>query len=240
MSEQAMGGQKLVSREEWTKARTRLLEEEKAMSLALDKLAMKRRELPWVRVDKAYEFASPMGRESLDDLFGECSQLVIYHFMYGPDWKEGCPSCSFWADNYNGIGIHLAHRDTALVAVSNTSLENIETYRERMGWQFKWVSSLGTGFNRDFNVSFSAQEVKDGKTYYNFAERKFPSTEAPGLSVFVRDGQGGIAHSYSCYGRGLDIFNSAYQLLDMTPRGRDENELPYSMAWLRRHDQYGD
>jgi predicted dithiol-disulfide oxidoreductase (DUF899 family) len=235
-----MSRQNIVSREEWTRARTELLAEEKAMSLALDKLAQKRRALPWVMVDKTYEFVSPAGSETLADLFGERNQLVVYHFMYGPDWKEGCPSCSFWADNYNGIEVHLANRDTSLVTVSNTSLENIEAYRKRMGWQFKWVSSLGTDFNRDFKVSFSAQEVEEGTTDYNFAQRKFPSTEAAGLSVFVRDGQGGIAHSYSCYGRGLDIFNGAYQLLDLTPQGRAENDLPHSMAWLRRHDQYGD
>jgi len=235
-----MSNTPLVSREDWTRARLELLAEEKAMSKALDALARKRRELPWVMVDKDYRFSGSEGEQSLVDLFAGHSQLVVYHFMYGPDWTQGCPSCSFWADNYNGIDIHLAHRDTALLAVSNTSLENIETYRKRMGWQFKWVSSLGSDFNRDFNVTFKPEEIEAGNVQYNFAQRKFTATEAAGLSVFTRTNDGGVAHSYSCYSRGLDIFNAAYQLLDMTPKGRDEDNLPYPMAWLRRHDQYGE
>jgi predicted dithiol-disulfide oxidoreductase (DUF899 family) len=229
----------LVTREEWTRARMELLAEEKTMTRALDDLARKRRELPWVAVDKEYVFNSSRGRETLNDLFGGHRQLLVYHFMYGPDWQEGCPSCSFWADNYDGIDIHLSHRDTALVAVSNTSIENIETYRKRMGWRFNWVSSLDSEFNHDYKVSFSPEELAEGNVDYNFALQGFPSTEAPGLSVFVQDESGGIAHSYSCYSRGLDIFNGAYQLLDMTPRGRDEDKLSHSMSWLRRHDQYG-
>lgn len=235
-----MSQNKRVSREEWKRARIELLAEEKAMSRSLDALARKRRELPWVVVDKNYEFSGLAGKESLADLFAGRKQLLVYHFMYGPDWDEGCPSCSFWADNYNGIDIHLAHRDATLIAVSNTSLENIEAYRQRMGWQFKWVSSLGSDFNRDFHVTFSLEEIEAGEADYNFTRQSFPSTEAPGLSVFVRDHDGTVAHSYSCYARGLDIFNSAYQLLDMTPLGRNEDGLPYSMAWLRRHDQYED
>lgn len=230
----------LVSREEWTKARLELLDEEKAMSKALDALARKRRELPWVSIDKKYEFEGPDGMVSLSDLFAGHRQLLVYHLMYGPDWKQACPSCSFWADNYNGVAVHLAHRDTALVAISNTSLENIEAYRERMGWQFNWVSSLGSGFNRDFNVSFNAEELEDGEVYYNFTKTKFPVTEAPGLSAFIRTDDGGIAHSYSCHGRGLDIFNGAYQMLDMTALGRDEDSLSHKMAWVRRHDEYED
>ena len=235
-----MTDSQLVSRKEWTRARLELLAEEKAMSKALDALAHKRRELPWVMVDKNYKFSTSTGVQSLADLFAGRSQLAVYHFMYGPDWKQGCPSCSFWADNYNGIDMHLAHRDTALVAISNTALENIETYRKRMGWQFNWVSSLGSDFNRDFNVTFKPEEIESGSVQYNFTQRKFPATEAAGLSVFTRTSDGGVAHSYSCYGRGLDIFNGAYQILDMTPKGRDEENLPHSMAWLRRHDQYGE
>ncbi|HMB60188.1 MAG TPA: thioredoxin family protein [Xanthomonadales bacterium] len=230
----------MVSRDEWTQARLDLLAKEKAMSKALDELARKRRALPWVPVDKDYEFRGPNGSVTLTGLFGGCRQLIVYHFMYGPDWEQGCPSCSFWADNYNGIDVHLAHRDTALVAVSNTAIENIESYRQRMGWDFTWVSSLGNGFNEDFHVTFKPEDLEAGEVYYNFDQRAFPSTEAPGLSVFVKTDGGGVAHSYSCYGRGLDIFNGAYQLLDMTPKGRDEDQLLYSMAWLRRHDQYGD
>jgi len=235
-----MSNGRLVSREEWTRERVELLAEEKAMSKALDELARKRRELSWVVVEKDYTFITPDGEQSLSDLFAGRSQLAIYHFMYGPDWKEGCPSCSFWADNFNGIDVHLAHRDTTFLAVSNTSLENIEQYRKRMGWQFRWVSSLGSDFNRDFNVSFTVAQVESGSTHYNFTKRAFPATEAPGLSIFTRTRDGGVAHSYSCYGRGLDIFNGAYQLLDLTSRGRDEDSLPHKQAWLRRHDQYGD
>jgi predicted dithiol-disulfide oxidoreductase (DUF899 family) len=230
----------LVSREDWLHKRLELLAEEKAMTRALDTLAEKRRALPWVAVEKDYRFQGPEGTETLSDLFSGCKQLVIYHFMYGPDWQQGCPSCSFWADNYNGLDIHLAHRNTTLLAVSNTSLQNIETYRSRMGWQFKWVSSLGSEFNYDFNVSFRQEDIDSGTMQYNFSRKKFPSTEAPGLSTFIRTGDGGIAHTYSCFGRGLDIFNSAYQILDMTALGRHEGKESHPMSWVRRHDQYGE
>ncbi len=232
--------QHTVSREEWKRARIELLAEEKAMTKALDALAEKRRALPWVSVDKNYEFEGPNGTYSLAELFGVHRQLVVYHFMYGPDWEEGCPSCSFWADNYNGLDIHLAHKDTALVAISNTSLTNIESYRNRMGWQFKWYSSLDSDFNRDYHVSSSPEEQAEGGIEYNFKPSNAPMSEAPGLSVFIKDDEGNLVHSYSCYARGLDIFNSAYQILDMTPLGRNEGELSFTMAWLRRHDQYGE
>lgn len=235
-----MKDQKLVSRDEWTQARKALLSEEKAMSRALDQLAAKRRALPWVKIEKTYQFEGPEGRETLADLFGGAKQLVVYHFMFGPDWEQGCPTCSYWADNFDGIDIHLAHRDTAFVVISNTALENIEAYRQRMGWQFKWVSSLGSDFNRDFHVTFTQDEIDAGNAEYNFTRRGFPSTEAPGLSAFVRTADDRIAHAYSCYARGLDIFNGAYQILDLTPLGRHEDDLPYTQAWLRRHDQYGD
>jgi predicted dithiol-disulfide oxidoreductase (DUF899 family) len=232
--------QPLVSLQDWTRARKKLLAEEKAMSKALDDLARKRRELPWVVIDKDYDFQGSDGRASLADLFDGRKQLVIYHFMFGPDWEEGCPTCSFWADNFNGIDVHLAHRDTGFVAVSNTSVEKIEAYRQRMGWNFKWLSCLGTDFNRDFHVSFSKEEIEAGDAEYNFTRGGFPTTEAPGLSAFVRTESGDIAHSYSCYARGLDIFNGAYQILDLTAFGRHEDDLPWNQSWLRRHDQYGD
>jgi predicted dithiol-disulfide oxidoreductase (DUF899 family) len=235
-----MSQHSVVSREEWKRARIELLAEEKAMTKALDALAEKRRALPWVAVDKNYKFAGPNGTQTLTELFGVHRQLVVYHFMYGPDWEEGCTSCSFWADNYNGLDVHLANRDTALTVISNTSLNNIEAYRQRMGWQFNWYSSLGSGFNRDFHVSSSPDEQAAGGIEYNFRPSTSPMSEAPGLSVFIKDDEGKVAHSYSCYARGLDIFNSAYQILDMTPLGRDEGEFPFTMAWLRRHDQYGE
>jgi predicted dithiol-disulfide oxidoreductase (DUF899 family) len=164
--------------------------------------------------------------------------IGVSQFMFGPDWEEGCPSCSFWADNYNGLDIHLAHRDTTLLAVSNTSIEKIEAYRHRMDWQFKWISSLGSDFNHDMNVTFSAEEQASGEMGYNFARKTFPSSEAPGLSAFIHTEDGGIARTYSCYARGLEIFNSAYQMLDMTALGRHESAEPHPMSWVRRRDQY--
>ena len=236
-----MADQPIVERADWLRARQELLDEEKAFTKARDALAQKRRKLPWVRVEKDYEFEGPQGVESLANLFAGKGQLVVYHFMYGPDWGEGCPSCSFWADNFDGIDIHLAHRDTTLVAVSNTSLSNINTYRKRLGWEFKWVSSLGSDFNRDFHVTFTQEELDAGPVEYNFTKSgSFPSTEAPGLSVFARLSDGGVAHAYSSYSRGLDIINGAYHILDLTPKGRDEDDLPFSMAWVRRRDQYDD
>ena len=160
--------------------------------------------------------------------------------MLGPDWQEGCPSCSFWADGYDGFVIHLAHRDVTMVSVSRAPLANIDAYRKRMGWSFKWVSSLDTDFNQDFNVSFTPEEIEKGEMVYNYHVTKFPADEAPGASVFYRNDSGDIFHTYSCYGRGLDILNGAYNYLDLVPKGRDEDDLPFTMAWLKRHDQYED
>ena len=166
--------------------------------------------------------------------------MIIYHFMYGPDWEEGCPSCSFWADNFNGIDIHLRHRDISLVAVSRAKLDTLDAYRDRMGWSFKWVSSYGSDFNYDYQVSFTADEIEKGEMYYNYAETKFPADEAPAISVFYKDGDGDIFHTYSCYARGLDMLNGAYHYMDLAPKGRDEDDLPYTMAWVHRRDQYED
>ena len=231
---------KVVSREEWLDARRTLLEREKAFTRERDRLSEERRKLPWVRVEKEYAFDSVDGQVLLRDLFANASQLIVYHFMYGPDWEEGCPSCSFWADNFNGIDIHLKHRDISLVAVSRAPLETIQAYRERMGWDFSWVSSEPSDFNFDYGVSFTAEAMENGDMEYNYAVGKFPSDELPGVSVFHRNDQGEVFHSYSAYARGLDILNGAYNYMDLTPRGRDESELPYSMAWLRRRDQYDD
>jgi predicted dithiol-disulfide oxidoreductase (DUF899 family) len=235
-----MKDHEIVSREEWTAARTALLAEEKAFTRQGDTLAARRRALPWVLVDEDYAFEGPGGRVTLADLFAGRSQLVVYHFMYGPDWKQGCHRCSFWADNFDGVDVHLAHRDTTLIAVSNTSLEKIEAYRKRMGWRFTWVSALGSDFNRDFHVSFDQAELDAGDAYYNFKALSPPFREMQGLSVFVRLSDGRIAHAYSTYGRGIDVFNGAYQILDLTPRGRDEDAFADRMAWLKRRDQYGD
>lgn len=230
----------IVSREEWLEARRAHLEDEKEFTRARDALSARRRDLPWVRVEKDYQFATPDGPAGLKDLFAGQQQLIVKHFMFGPDWEEGCPSCSFWADNYSGLEEHLAHRDTAFVAISNTSLEKIEAYRARMGWTFRWVSSLGSDFNRDFHVTFSEDELANGTAVYNYARKRFPSTEAPGLSVFYRPAPDTVVHTYSTFARGLDMMNSAYHLLDLTPMGRHEDGLDFSMAWLRRHDQYED
>lgn len=228
----------IVTLEEWTKARTALLAKEKEFTKARDALAAERRQLPWVRVENDYVFEGPGGKETLRDLFAGRSQLIVQHFMMGDGWEAGCPSCSFWADNYEGIGVHLAHRDIAFVSISNAPIDQIEAYRKRMSWTFKWVSSYGTDFNRNYHVSFTDEEREKGPVYYNYKETTFPSSEAPGASVFFKDANGDIFHTYSCYARGLDILNGAYHYMDLTPRGRDEKELPFTMSWLRRHDEY--
>ena len=225
----------IVSRSDWLAARKALLEEEKAFTRQRDALSAKRRALPAVRIKKDYCFHGPAGEMTLADLFGDRSQLIVQHFMYGPDWEEGCPSCSFWADGFNGLDIHLRHRDTALVAVARAPLEKLRAYAARMGWTFPFVSSLGSDFNYDFSVSFRAGEPRE----YNYASSGFPAEEAPGISVFLRDGKD-ILHTYSTYARGLDMMNAAYHYLDLTPKGRDEDGDPHPMAWLRRHDQYQD
>jgi predicted dithiol-disulfide oxidoreductase (DUF899 family) len=226
----------IVSRENWLAARKALLVKEKELTRQRDRLSAERRALPWVRVDKDYVFEGSEGKETLSDLFAGSSQLLVYHFMFGPDWGEGCPSCSFWADNYDGIAVHLKHRDVQLAAVSRAPIGKLEAYRRRMGWSFKWVSSLGSDFNHDYHVSFAPEEKADA--YYNYRHGGFSGTEAPGVSVFLKEEDGTIFHTYSCYARGLDTLNSAYQLLDLVPKGRDEAGLPHPMAWVRRHDRY--
>ncbi len=233
-----MSDHRVVSRSEWLEARLALLKKEKEFTKMRDQLSAERRALPWTKIDKKYAFATARGAESLADLFGKCSQLMVYHFMFGPDWEEGCPSCSFWADNYNGIDVHLAHRDITFLAISRAPLATLEAYKKRYGWSFDWVSSLGNDFNFDFNVSFSPDELERGEVYYNYHNTTFPSSEAPGLSVFYKNDRGEVFHTYSCYARGLDILNSAYHHMDMAPKGRDEDELPYAMAWVRRRNQY--
>ena len=235
-----MQNHQVVSREAWLTARKKHLAKEKEFTRLRDQLSQSRRELPWVKVEKDYVFNGPNGPETLSDLFEGRGQLIVYHFMFGPDWTEGCPSCSFWADNFNGIGVHLNHRDISLVVVSRAPLDKLEVYKKRMGWGFKWVSSLDNDFNRDYHVSFTPEEMEKEEMFYNFRVCKFPGEEAPGISVFYKDPQGGIFHTYSCYARGLDMLNGAYHLMDLAPKGRDEDNLSFTMAWLRRHDQYDD
>jgi predicted dithiol-disulfide oxidoreductase (DUF899 family) len=225
-----------VSNEEWLAARKGFLAKEKEFTRLRDELARQRRELPWVKVEKTYVFDGPNGKETLSDLFAGRSQLIVNHFMFGPDWGEGCPSCSFWADTYNGVVVHLEHRDASFVVISRAPLEKLEAYKKRMGWGFKWVSALHNDFNGDYHVSFTPEEQKTA--VYNYNAGGFGSSEAPGVSVFAKDDTGNIFHTYSCYARGLDTLNGAYQLLDLLPKGRDEQGLPYPMAWVRRHDKY--
>ncbi|WP_437544486.1 thioredoxin family protein [Sorangium sp. So ce367] len=230
---------KIVSPAEWLAARRQLLEKEKELTRRQDELAAERQALPWVRLDKTYQFDGPSGRQSLVDLFSGRSQLIVYHFMLGPGWKEGCPSCSLLADHLDGARVHLAARDVALTLVSRAPYAEIARFRERMGWGLPWVSSHGSDFNRDFHVSFSKDEVAAGSFFYNYADTGFPSEEAPGISVFARDASGAIFHTYSTYARGGEPLIGAYYLLDMVPKGRDEKELPWPMAWVRHHDRYG-
>jgi predicted dithiol-disulfide oxidoreductase (DUF899 family) len=227
---------KVVSSEEWLAARRGFLVKEKEFTRLREEIARQRRELPWVKVEKTYAFDGPNGKESLSDLFAGRGQLIVNHFMFGPDWNEGCPSCSFWADTYNGIAAHLEHRDASFVVISRAPLAKLEAYKRRMGWSFKWVSSLNNDFNRDYHVSFTPEEQKTA--VYNYTAGGFGSSEAPGISVFARGEDGQIFHTYSCYARGLDMLNGAYQLLDIVPKGRDEQGLPHPMAWVRRHDKY--
>lgn len=233
-----MSAHPVVERDAWLASRKALLEKEKAFLKARDQLSRERQALPWVRIEQPYVFAHADGDITLAELFEDKSQLIVCHFMLGPDWNEGCPSCSFWADFYDPAVVHLAARDVAFAAVSRSSMERIEAYRKRMGWSFTWVSSLANSFNQDFGVSFSAQDVANGQVDYNYAQRPAHGEEAPGLSVFSKNAAGEIFHTYSCYARGLDMMNSAYQLLDLVPKGRDEGDLPFTMAWVRRHDQY--
>jgi predicted dithiol-disulfide oxidoreductase (DUF899 family) len=230
----------VVSGDEWLQSRKELLVKEKEFTRLRDQLSQARRALPWRKVDKEYVFDTAAGKQTLGDLFDGRSQLIVYHFMYGSDWSEGCPSCSFWADNFNGIDIHLRHRDITMLAVSRAPLKTLNAYKKRMGWNFKWVSSLGTDFNFDFHVSFTPDEMEKGAMNYNYENRKFPSEEAPGISVFYKNEQGEVFHTYSCFSRGLDMLNGAYHYMDLAPKGRDEAELQFSMAWLHRRDQYAD
>ena len=228
----------IATDEEWLAARRALLQEEKALQRARDQLAGKRRRLPWRRIESDYEFEGADGRRSLSDLFRNASQLLIYHFMYHPDWEEGCKTCSFWADGFDASIPHLDARDVALAVISRGPLEKLLSYRQRMGWRFPWFSSADSTFNYDFGVSFTAEQIESRNTFYNFRDGASVGPEMPGISTFARDDGGSIFHTYSTYSRGLDPLNSAYQLLDLVAKGRDEDQLPFPMDWIRRHDEY--
>ena len=229
---------KVVSSKDWLVARRKLLAKEKEFTRARDALSELRRALPWEKVAKGYAFEGPRGKRTLADLFEGRSQLVVYHFMFGPDWDAGCPHCSHWADNFNGVVVHLNHRDVSLAAVSRAPWQKLEAYRKRMGWSFDWYSSHGSDFNFDFNVSFTPEEMRAKKALYNFVVQDPGASEREGVSVFHKDSKGGIFRTYSTFARGIDMMNVDYQFLDLTPKGRDEKGRgPY---WVRRHDEYGD
>jgi len=229
---------KIVSRQQWIEARRVHLAQEKELTQARERLSEERRALPWVKVDKAYLFDGAEGKKTLADLFNGKSQLVVQHFMFAPEWNEGCKSCSFWADGFERMIPHLAARDTTLAAVSRAPLSKLLPFKTRMGWTFDWVSSADSDFNYDYAVSFTPDDVKSGAKVYNFGTSGFGIEDAPGISVFYRDEAGDIFHTYSCFARGLDMMNVAYHYLDLTPLGRHEDGLPYPMDWVRLRDQY--
>ena len=234
-NESSIANHPVVSREQWVRERTRLLAREKELTHLRDQVARERRALPWVRIDKAYTFEAPEGPRRLADLFEGRRQLVVQHFMLAPGWEEGCSSCSYMADHTDGMNPHLAARDVTLVAISRAPLAEIERFRRRMGWQFKWLSSFGSDFNQDFHVSFTPQEAT-GQVYYNYGLQPFECEELPGVSVFYRGDAGEVFHTYSTYRRGVEVMMGTYNLLDLTPKGRDEGDGP--MAWVRYHDRY--
>jgi predicted dithiol-disulfide oxidoreductase (DUF899 family) len=231
-------GHKVVSNGEWIEARKAFLAKEKELTRMRDRLAQQRMELPWRRVAKEYVFEGPQGKERLADLFGGKSQLMVYHFMFGPGWEAGCPSCSIVGDNMNGNVVHLADRDVTLLAVSRATFPEIERFKRRMGWGFKWVSSHGSDFNWDFNVSFTKEDMERGKVHYNYADGYFPSEEGPGMSVFYKDESGEIFHTYSTFARGGEPLVGVYNFLDLVPKGRGEDGFAFPMAWVRHHDRY--
>lgn len=229
----------IVSREEWIEARTALLDEEKALTRQRDKLNTLRRDLPWVRLDKTYEFDTPSGRKTLADLFEGHSQLIVQHFMFGPDWEAGCVGCSFAADHVDAAWMHLRHHDVTYVAIARAPVAKLQAYWKRMGWHFGFASSLNSDFNYDFHVSFTEQQMVSGRVYYNFEMTEASIEELPGASVFHRDADGVIYHTYSVYGRGDEEVLGTYMLLDITPNGRNETGPNYNlMDWVKRHDEY--
>ena len=230
---------KVVSHEKWIAARKGLLAKEKKFSKLRDQMNRQRRELPWEKVEKDYVFNGPGGKETLADLFDGKGQLLVYHFMFGPEWGEGCPHCSFWADHFDSVNVHVGQRDTTFAVISRAPLKEIAPFKKRMGWKFKWVSSFGTDFNFDFNVSFTPQQIKSGVLPYNYGKFKMEIDELQGVSAFYKDSRGDIFHTYSSYARGIDLMNTTYNFLDLTAKGRDENP-ERTQDWVRYHDEYKD
>jgi len=238
VTETGIANHPVVSSERWLAERKTLLAHEKELTRLRDQIARERRALPWVRIEQDYVFDTPEGRRTLAELFEGRRQLMVQHFMLGPGWEAGCPSCSYMADHTDGMNLHLPHRDLTLIAVSRAPLAEIERFRRRMGWQFKWVSSHGNRFNYDFRVSFTPEEKAKGEVAYNYGTWPFLSEELPGISVFYKDDAGDVFHTYSTYGRGVEVMMGTYNLLDLTPKGRDEDHLGHTMEWVRHHDRY--
>ncbi|HLK35639.1 MAG TPA: thioredoxin family protein [Polyangiaceae bacterium] len=226
----------VVSHAEWLEARTKLLVKEKEFTRLRDRLSQERRDLPWERVDKPYSFEGVAGTRSLSQLFEQRSQLVVYHAMFAPEAAAACPQCSSWMDNFQGPLAHLNHHDVTLVAVSRAPFAKIAAYGKRMGWKHPWYSSGGSSFNYDFCVSFTPEDVKAGRAVYNYKQQDPDDMDREGVSVFFKDEQGAIFHTYSAYARGIDMLNLTYHYLDISPRGRDEAET--GPNWVRRHDEY--
>lgn len=229
---------RVVSRAEWLTARKALLQQEKELTYRREELAQARRQLPRVRINKTYTFVGKDGPVTLADLFEGRSQLLVYHFMFHPDWVEGCKSCSYVADHFEGMLPHLAARDVSFVAISRARLEHLQAFKRRLGWNFRWVSSFDSDFNFDYHVSFTADELGAGDVDYNYRPTRWSGTEAPGISVFMKDGER-IYHTYSTYERGLDMLNVAYHYIDLVPKGRDEGEGGLG-EWVHRRDEYPD
>jgi predicted dithiol-disulfide oxidoreductase (DUF899 family) len=227
-----------ASSKKWLEARRDLLAAEKDLTRRSDEVARLRRQLPWVRIDEEYVFEGPAGKVTLADLFDGRSQLLVQHFMFAPGWEQGCKSCSFMADHMDGMTVHLAHRDVTFTAISRAPLAEIERFRRRMGWKFNWVSAHGASFNYDFQVSFTPEQVANGEGEYNYGKKTFGGEELPGISVFAKDDAGGVFHTYSTYGRGVEVMIGTYRMLDLMPKGRDEGALGRGMEWVRHHDRY--
>jgi predicted dithiol-disulfide oxidoreductase (DUF899 family) len=237
-SQMSTDNHRVVSRDAWLAERKALVAREKELTRLRDEIARERRALPWVRIEKDYVFDAPEGRRTLGELFDGRRQLLVQHFMFAPGWEEGCPSCSFMADHSDGMTVHLANRDVTLVAISRAPLADIERFRKRMGWRFPWVSSHGSDFNYDFGVSFTPEEVAKGELTYNYGKWPFAYEEWPGISAFYKDDAGDVFHTYSTYGRGVEVMMGTYNLLDLTPKGRNERDVPHKMEWVRHHDRY--
>jgi predicted dithiol-disulfide oxidoreductase (DUF899 family) len=236
----ALAQHPVVSHDAWLAARKVLLAKEKEFTEQRDELSRERRALPWERVEKTYTFDGPGGRVTLVDLFEGRSQLVIYHFMFGPEADQGCPHCSFWADNFDPIVVHLNHRDVSFAAISRAPLAKLERFRQRMGWRFRWLSSGGSDFNYDLGVSFTPEQIRTGAAMYNYEPVDGAFADREGVSVFYRNPAGVVFHTYSTHARGIDILNTAYNYLDLVPKGRDEDGLDFTQEWVRYHDRYED